>query len=135
MTGTCIDANFFIYMNTPIKNIDSFIDYYEKELTSNRTFTNLIVLDELIYISKKKYGIPNNVTLEFIDSMILPFTSILPLEESDYLIMKETLKYCPKPSDALIVASMKRASITDLLSEDSDFDMIKGIKRFKCRDF
>ena len=124
MTGTFIDANFFIYMNTPIKNIDSFIDYYEKELTSNRTFTNLIVLDELIYISKKKYGIPNNVTLEFIDSMILPFTSILPLEESDYLIMKETLKYCPKPSDALIVASMKRASITDILSEDSDFDKV-----------
>ncbi len=129
MTGTFIDANFFIYMNTPIKNIDSFIDYYEKELTSNRTFTNLIVLDELIYISKKKYGIPNNVTLEFIDSMILPFTSILPLEESDYLIMKETLKYCPKPSDALIVASMKRASITDLLSEDSDFDKVPAISR------
>ena len=129
MTGTFIDANFFIYMNTPIKNIDSFIDYYEKELTSNRTFTNLIVLDELIYISKKKYGIPNNVTLEFIDSMILPFTSILPLDESDYLIMKETLKYCPKPSDALIVASMKRASITDLLSEDSDFDKVPAISR------
>ncbi len=129
MTGTFIDANFFIYMNTPIKNIDSFIDYYEKELTSNRTFTNLIVLDELIYISRKKYGIPNNVTLEFIDSMILPFTSILPLEESDYLIMKETLKYCPKPSDALIVASMKRASITDLLSEDSDFDKVPAISR------
>ena len=129
MTGVFIDANFFIYMNTPIKNLDSFIDYYERELTSNRTFTNLIVLDELIYISRKKYAIPNDVTLEFIDSMILPFTSILPLDESDYLIMKETLKYCPKPSDALIVASMKRASITDLLSEDSDFDKVPGISR------
>ena len=129
MNSVFIDTNFFIYLNTPVKNLDSFIDYYEKELTSNRTFTNLIVLDELIYISKKKYGIPNNVTLEFIDSMILPFTSILPLEESDYLIMKETLKYCPKPSDALIVASMKRASITDLLSEDSDFDKVPAISR------
>ena len=129
MTGLFIDANFFIYMNTPIRKLDSFIDYYEKELTSNRTFTNLIVLDELIYISKKKYGIPNNVTFEFIDSMILPFTSILPLEESDYLIMKETLKHCPKPSDALIVASMKRSSITDILSEDNDFDKVPGISR------
>ena len=129
MTSVFIDANFFIYMNTPIRNLDSFIDYYEKELTSNRTFTNLLVLDEIVYISKKKYGIPNNVTLEFIDSMILPFTSILPLEESDYLIMKETLMYCPKPSDALIVASMKRSSITDILSEDSDFDKVPGISR------
>ena len=49
---------------------------------------------------------------------------MISLEESYYLIMKETLKYCPKPSDALIVASMKRASITDILSEDSDFDKV-----------
>ena len=129
MTSVFIDANFFIYMNTPIRNLDSFIDYYEKELTSTRTFTNLMVLDELVYFSKKKYGIPTNVTLEFIDSMVLPFTSILPLEESDYLIMKETIKYCPKPSDALIVASMKRSSITDILSEDSGFDKVPGISR------
>ncbi len=129
MTSVFIDANFFIYMNTPIRNLDSFIDYYEKELTSTRTFTNLMVLDELVYFSKKKYGIQTNVTLEFIDSMVLPFTSILPLEESDYLIMKETIKYCPKPSDALIVASMKRSSITDILSEDSGFDKVSGISR------
>ena len=49
---------------------------------------------------------------------------MISLEESDYLIMKEILKYYPKTSDALIVTSMKRASITDILSEDSDFDKV-----------
>ncbi len=129
MTSVFIDTNFFIYMNTPVKNLDSFIDYYEKELSNNRTFTNLIVLDELIYTSGNKYSIPTEVTLEFIDSMILPFTSILPLEEGDYLIMKDILKYCRKPSDALIASSMKRASITELISEDKDFDRVPGINR------
>lgn len=129
MNSVFIDTNFFIYLNTPVKNLDSFIDYYEKELSNNRTFTNLIVLDELIYISGNKYSIPTEVTLEFIDSMILPFTSILPLEEGDYLIMKDILKYCRKPSDALIASSMKRASITELISEDKDFDRVPGINR------
>lgn len=129
MTSVFIDTDFFIYMNTPTKTIDKFIEHYEAELSNNRTFTNLIVLDELIYVSRKKYGIPVDVTLEFIDSMILPFTSILPLEESDYLIMKDFLPYCPKPSDALIASSMKRASIKELLSEDNDFDKVPGIER------
>lgn len=129
MTGVFIDTNFFIYMNTPTKTIDRFIEHYENELSNNRTFTNLIVLDELIYISKKKYSVPVEVTLEFIDSMIIPFTSILPLEESDYYLLKDLLHYCPKPSDALIVSSMKRASITNLLSEDNDFDKVPGINR------
>ena len=129
MTGVFIDTNFFIYMNTPTKTLDRFIEYYEVELSNNRTFTNMIVLDELIYVSKKKYSIPVEVTLEFIDSMILPFTSILPLEENDYHVMKDTINYCSKPSDALIAASMKRASISELLSEDNDFDKVPGINR------
>ena len=54
---------------------------------------------------------------------------MISLEESDYLIMKEILKYYPKTSDALIIASMKRVSITDLLSEDSDFDKVPFINR------
>lgn len=129
MTGVFIDTNFFIYMNTPTKNLDEFIEHYEKELSNNRTFTNMIVLDELIYISKKKYSIPVEVTLEFIDSMIIPFTSILPLDDGDYEVLKDMINYCPKPSDALIASSMKRASIADLLSEDDDFDKIPGINR------
>ncbi len=129
MTSLFIDTNFFIYMNTPTKYLDIFIEHYEEVLSNNRAFTNVIVLDELIYISRKKYSIPVEATLEFIDSMILPFTSILPLEENDYHVMKDMLNYCPKPSDALIASSMKRASVTDLLSEDKDFDKIPGINR------
>ena len=129
MTGVFIDTNFFIYMNTPTKTLDRFIEQYEVELSNNRTFTNLIVLDELIYVSKKKYSIPVEVTLEFIDSMILPFTSILSLEENDYYVMKDILNYCSKPSDALIASSMKRAMISELLSEDEDFDRIPGFNR------
>ena len=129
MTSVFIDTSFFIYMNTPTKTLDEFIEHYEMEISNNRTFTNMIVLDELIYISKKKYSIPVEVTLEFIDSMIIPFTSILSLEECDYHVLKDMINYCPKPSDALIASSMKRASIVDILSEDNDFDKVPGINR------
>lgn len=90
---------------------------------------NLIVLDELIYISKKKYSIPGEVSLEFIDSMILTFTSMLPLEEGDYQVPKEIIHFCPKPSDALIASSMRRKSLVDILNEDNDFDKVPGIRR------
>jgi len=32
LTGLFIDTNFFIYMNTPSKVLDEFIEHYEKEL-------------------------------------------------------------------------------------------------------
>jgi hypothetical protein len=116
-------------MNTPGKAYDRCVSFYEREIQENRTFTNMIVLDELLYMSKKKYGVPFETTMNFIDSVVIPFTSILELELDDYYVMKEMLRFCPKPSDALIAASMKRASIDTLLSEDKDFDKVPHINR------
>lgn len=37
--------------------------------------------------------------------------------------------------DAIHAAVVVNNNLKGIISEDSDFDMIKGIKRFKCRDF
>lgn len=37
--------------------------------------------------------------------------------------------------DAIHAAVVVNNKLKGIISEDSDFDMIKGIKRFKCRDF
>ena len=129
MTNIFIDTNFLVYMNTPTGHFDDYSSYFEEAVRDNRVFTNMRVIDELLFVSRNKYKVPYSVTLDFIDSLIVPFASILPLDESDYETMKDMLKYCSKPSDALIAASMKRADIDVIVSEDRNFDKVPGIER------
>lgn len=37
--------------------------------------------------------------------------------------------------DAIHAAVVVNNKLKGIISEDSDFDIIKGIKRFKCKDF
>ncbi len=129
LTNIFIDTNLLAYINTASKNYDRYFSFYEDQIRENRAFINMIVIDELMYVSRSKYGVPYKETLEFIESLVFPFTTVLPLEEADYFLMKEMLKYCPQPSDSIIAASMKRASIETILSEDSGFDRLPDIKR------
>lgn len=129
MTNLFIDTNLLVYMNTPGKDYDKYTSYYEDQLKDNRLYINIIVLDELLYISQSKYKISYEDTFEFIESMILPFVKMIPLDQEDYVLMKEILKYCVHPSDAIITASMRKSAIEFILSEDKGFDSIPGIKR------
>ena len=129
LTNIFIDTNLLVYINTPGKNYDRYFSFYEDQIGENRAFINMIVIDELLYVSRSKYNVPYNETLEFIETLVFPFTTILSLEEADYFLMKEMLGYCRQPSDSVIAASMKRASIETILSEDSEFDRVPGIKR------
>ena len=129
MTNVFIDTNLFVYLNTPSKNFDEFASFYEDEINENHAYTNVVVLDELLYVSKKKYGIPYSTTLELIDSAIVPYVDILNIDLSTYTTMKEILRYFPKPSDALIAATMKNSSVGIILSEDGGFDKIPFIER------
>ncbi|MCE4621699.1 MAG: type II toxin-antitoxin system VapC family toxin [Desulfurococcales archaeon] len=127
-----IDANLLIYLNT-IKNQSLrtiYEDYYIGLLRTNKLYTNVLVLDELLYISWKKYNVPYKLTIEFIDSIVLPYTTILSLNEDDYRTASKILvDYNLKPSDSLHVASMKNNGIEYIVSEDNDFDRVDGIKR------
>ncbi|MHB8396992.1 MAG: type II toxin-antitoxin system VapC family toxin [Thermoplasmataceae archaeon] len=129
MPNIFIDTNLLVYINTPGKSYDRYFSFYEDQIRENRAFINMIVIDELLYVSRSKYKVPYNETLEFIETLVFPFTTLLPIEEADYFLMKEMLGYCPQPSDSLIAASMKRASIETILSEDSGFDRVPSIKR------
>ncbi len=129
MTNIFIDTNLLVYINTPNKNYDKYLSFYEGLIREDRAFINMIVIDELLYVSGKKYKVPYNETLEFIESLVFPFATMLPLEEVDYFLMEEMLRYCPQPSGSIMAASMKRASIETIISEDNGFDRIPGIKR------
>ena len=104
--------------------------FYLELLSEHKVYTDVLVLDELLYVSKKKYGIPYKITLEFIDTIILPYVVVLSLGEEEYTSAKEILiRYNIKPSDALHVASMKNNGIRHIVSEDKEFDKVEDVER------
>jgi len=91
--------------------------------------TNMIAIDEAVWILVKKYGIPQEEVFEFVDRLF-PLLSIVPLDSEDYALMKQTILTCGlRPSDSLHIASIKKSQATDLVSEDKHFDKIPTIKR------
>ena len=127
-----IDAPLLIYLNTltnPRYRI-LYENFYIEILTKYKPYTDVLVLDELIYISKKKYNIPYKVSIKFIETNILPYITILNLGEEEYKYATEIItKHNLKPSDALHVGAMMNNNITLVVSEDREFDRIPAVKR------
>jgi len=127
-----LDANLLIYLNAITETIQrrTYDDFYMRLAADNRLYTDILVLDELLYISKKRCGVSYDVTNVFIDDVILPITEVSPLGLHDYMtaieVMKETQM---NPSDAIHVASMRQNDIKNIASEDHGFDKVKTITR------
>ena len=94
----------------------------------------MLIIDETLYISKKKYNLNYNITLNFLEENILPFVEVIPIERKDFKLMKQfLLKYNLKPSDALHLATMSKIGCNTIITEDKEFDKthIKRIWPFK----
>jgi len=122
-----IDANLLIYLNT-LKTLDKRIIYenfYLNLLSKYKAYTDVLVLDEVIYISWRKYRAPYKISLEFINSIVLPFIEILPLGEAEYKKASEILEtHQIKPSDALHAAAMTLNSNSKKATENKEFAKI-----------
>ena len=127
-----IDSNLLIYLNalkSPKLRI-RYENFYLDLLSNNKAYTDALVLDELIYISKKRYNVPYKISLEFLESIVLPYVEILPLGEKEFYKASEFLKSLNiKPSDALHAAAMIANGISKIASEDREFDKIEGLER------
>ncbi|MCD6563992.1 MAG: type II toxin-antitoxin system VapC family toxin [Thermoproteales archaeon] len=127
-----IDANLLIYLNTlktPEKRV-VYEDFYLKLLSKYKAYTDVLVLDETIYVSWRKYRVPYETSIGFIESIVLPFVEILSLGENEYKKATEVLKeHRVKPSDALHIATMILNGIQKVASEDNEYDDVNEITR------
>ena len=127
-----IDSPLLIYLNTITdpKIRALYENFYIDILTRYKPYSDVLVLDELIYVSRRKYGIPYNVSVEFIESNVLPYVSIISLGEEEYeQATKFLLEYDLKPSDSLHLGAMISNGINTVVSEDSEFDKVPIVKR------
>ncbi|MCD6324599.1 MAG: type II toxin-antitoxin system VapC family toxin [Desulfurococcales archaeon] len=132
MSKVFVDANLLIYLNTVTNaELRSLLEsFYLDLLTRYKAFTDPLVLDELIYVSKVKYGVPYDVSLEFIDAVVKPYVVLLPIGEDEFNEAAKAVRdYGMKPSDALHYGAMRTRGIPLIASEDSDFDGLPEVKR------
>lgn len=135
-----LDASLLIYLNTMEKeeegNVASsrdreLLEKFYLELLKEDLYTNTLILDETLYLSMSKYRVPYSLTFEFIKTNVLPFSTIIPVEELDVGLMEKYLgKYKKlKPSDAIHLSTMEKVGVRNIASEDSDFDLVGEVKR------
>ena len=119
-----IDASLIVYLNARLPREDADrVDEFWLKLLGEELYTDVIALDEAIYVSKRKYGIDIEDSIELIDHAILPYVDTLPLGLQEYLKAKEYMvRYRLRPSDALHLAVMDLNGITVIAAEDRDFD-------------
>jgi len=125
-----LDANLVIYLNTVTGEERPIIDRFFKSLLRERLFTNMLVLDETLHVSRRRYAVPYAMTIGFLRRAFLPYTEIIPIAEEDLQATEGYLtEYDVKPSDAIHLATMDKLGITSIVSEDEELDAVKGIKR------
>jgi len=131
-----VDASLLIYLNTLSDGEGvSYEEFYIDLVRDNTLYTDVLVLGELIYVSKRKYGVPYEVTLEFIESIVLPYVIVLPLGVDEYNHARRfMLDFGLKLSDALHLWVMASNRIQAIVAEDTDFDKVKEVKRIWLED-
>ena len=126
-----VDSSLLVYLNVkmPYSEAKLVEDLWLELMLKHSLYTNVLVLDELIYVSKKKYGVGFEETMEFIDRAVLPYVDVLSIGLSEYIGAKKLMKeYGLKPSDSIHVATIESYGLQAIATEDEDFDRVR-IKR------
>lgn len=125
-----LDATLLIYLNALTGAQKKPVEDFFIRLLKEDLYTNLLVLDETLYISKRRYRIPYDSSLTLMKNTIVPYSGLIAIDESDIDAMGDYLqRYDLKPSDALHLATMKKVGITHIATEDKEFDRVKETKR------
>lgn len=131
-----IDANFLIYLNTLRDRyaLSLFENFFEELLAEHVLFTDILVLDEVLYVSRSKYRVPYPITIKLLNKLIPKYISLTPLTLKEYVKAIEVIeRYDLKPSDAIHAATCIVNNIKYIVSEDQEFDEVEGIERLWIR--
>jgi len=74
-----IDVNLLIYLNT-ISDLGNRVSYENlcvDVIMNHKPYVDVLVFDELLYVSWKKYGVPYSITIDFIEKIVKPYVYCL----------------------------------------------------------
>lgn len=126
-----VDANVFIYVlvKSPKKDYEISKGILERIEKGEETATNYAVIQEVVdwleYCNRRKE----------VQSFLIGVNSYLSLEKmniewNDFLeALDDVNKYAIEHVDALTLQTMKKHKITEIYSNDKDFDRVDWVKR------
>jgi predicted nucleic acid-binding protein len=125
-----LDANFFIFANfDQTTRGENARRLQEKIVSGMKATTSALALDEVMWVLLRNGR--KDVLREVIEDIYaMPNFSILDVSSSVPLdALSITEKFDLRPRDAFHVAVMRSREITQIVSDDSDYDRVKGITR------
>lgn len=126
-----LDTNFFVYLYSQneetAKNIISYIE-------RNSCYTSCLTYDEFIWIMRKLFGKEIAVkSSEFILNINIDFITI---DKTLLFKTSELLNFFDlKPRDCIHYACMEKNNIKRIVTNDKDFEKLKGIETTTFEDF
>ncbi len=95
--------------------------------------TASLTLDEVLWIILKQRGNREIAIQHALKILEMPNLHIISVDESTIRSSLRLMKghKSLKPRDAIHLAAMLAKGLTEIVSDDSDFDKIQGIKRIK----
>ena len=134
MKGIYIDTNVFI--ESILRDNKECQTILEKIINKEvQGITSILTWDELVFILRKFIG--KEIAISE-GEKFLRFPNLIFVDAKKEIIQnaqKLIGKYNLQPRDAIHIATAIHAGINEIVSEDSDFDVIKEIKRISPGNF
>lgn len=126
-----IDSNIFIYSIVNSAEKGNRCREFLKRVENDNLVacTSVLTFDEIFWQLKKIMGFDKTLVAT---ENFLNFPNLKFLDVTEAIMLKsfEIIKlYKLNPRDAIHAACCIMAGVTEIVSEDSDFDTVKGIKR------
>jgi uncharacterized protein len=128
-----LDANIFIYaLGNVDKKTQNCINILRKIVRNEvEAYTSVLTWDEFLYSIRKQVGKQKALDES---SKFLNLPNLVFLDANNEVLLKAqelSEKYNLKPRDAIHAATAIKNKIPKIISDDSDFDKIKELKRVK----
>jgi len=133
MERVYIDSNIFVYAATNTEPLGERSRILLKEVCDGTIegITSLLTLDEVLWVIQK---LKNREVAVKIVSQILTFPNLLLVDVTKEIFSLALTRYSEKrigPRDALHLATMNAKQCFIVVTNDDDFEGLKGIKRRK----
>ena len=136
--STYIDSNVFLYPIIYEETVEGVTDAksYLLQIAKGEldACTASLTWDEIVWVVRKLFD-PDTAIIEGERFLIFPHLKILDVNLSVIQKAQEMLDaFHLKPRDAIHAATALNNNCTNIISDDQDFDNVKGLKRIPLRD-